>query len=126
LNSWKQGAQVFHTMPRSSLIAVLTGVAFLFGAFGAVQDAMGVEQGRQPNLIFAIAISGDSRLRFSMAGHLPIFHFQFESRQVERWRADAAAEPLAEIASRIVRNSEAFGPITDDRTILLLRYLGQA
>jgi phosphoserine phosphatase RsbU/P len=127
-----------------------------------------------------IAGDGDSQLRFSLAGHLPIFHLQFAKRHAQLCRvenlplgmfadaryqtatiecrpgdllamitdgltevfdregrelgwkhlentlADCAGEPLPEIASRIIRTSEAFGPITDDRTLLLVRYLGTA
>jgi serine phosphatase RsbU (regulator of sigma subunit) len=47
-------------------------------------------------------------------------------KHVENTLADCAGEPLPEIAARIIRTSEAFGPITDDRTLLLVRYLGKA
>jgi serine phosphatase RsbU (regulator of sigma subunit) len=47
-------------------------------------------------------------------------------KHVENTLGDCAGEPLPEIAARIIRTSEAFGPITDDRTLLLMRYLGKA
>ena len=43
---------------------------------------------------------------------------------VERTLEESAAQPLPEIASRIIRTSENFGSVTDDRTLLLVRYLG--
>jgi hypothetical protein len=99
-----------------------------------------------------IAGDGDSQMRFSLA---VTFRFSTSSSQnttrsfagwricprhvcrceisdryrrkhVENTLAHCAGEPLPEIAARIIRTSEAFGPITDDRTLLLVRYLGKA
>lgn len=68
--SWKQGAQVFHTMPRSSLATFLTGVAFLFAAFGAVQDTMGVVQGHESRLVVSMLISGVSAAIWALFGSM--------------------------------------------------------
>jgi hypothetical protein len=68
--SWKQGAQVFRTMPRRSLVTFLSGVALLFAAFGAVQDAMGVEQGHEPRLVFSMVMSGVSAATWALFGSM--------------------------------------------------------
>jgi hypothetical protein len=68
--SWKQGAQVFRTMPWRSLITFLSGVALLFAAFGAVQDAMSVEQAREPRLIFSMVMSRVSAAMWALFGSM--------------------------------------------------------
>ena len=68
--SWKQGAQVFRTMPWRSLMTFLSGVALLFAAFGAVQDAMGVEQGHEPRLVFSMVMSGVSAATWALFGSM--------------------------------------------------------
>jgi hypothetical protein len=73
VSRWLPGNRVrkFSTrMPRWSLVTFLAGVAFLFGAFGAVQDAMGVEQGHEPRLVFAILISGVSAAIWALFGSM--------------------------------------------------------
>ncbi len=131
-----------------------------------------------PNAYVTFAyVSGEGGplLSFSLAGHLPLFHFQHGTQQVERCSvenlplgifagveygtgtleckpgdlvaivtdglteifnsddrelgsdyierllAQSAAEPLPKIAMQITRSSEAFGKVTDDRTMLLMR-----
>ena len=129
-----------------------------------------------------VYISGDGgpNLKFSVAGHLPIFHYkratggvercsvenlpvgmfagvdyktamiecqagdllamitdglteifdrdgrELGSEHVEKALAQAPNEPLSEIASRILRTTQDFGQVTDDRTLLLVRCLGSA
>jgi hypothetical protein len=45
------------------------------------------------------------------------------SEYIEKILIDAAAEPLRAVAQRIMETSQAFGKITDDRTVLLMRCL---
>jgi serine phosphatase RsbU (regulator of sigma subunit) len=124
-----------------------------------------------------VAGAGDSRLQFSLAGHLPIFRYcsstaaverrsienlplgmfafaKYETGMIDCERGDliamvtdgltevfdaggqelgynhiegalrqSATEPLPRIANRIIETSASYGPVTDDRTILLLRCL---
>lgn len=124
--------------------------------------------------------SGGPHLKFSVAGHLPIFHYQHAGQFIERCSvenfpvgmfagveyktsmveckpgdllvmltdglieifgrdgrelgsepieqvmAQSANEPLPEIASRMLRTAQDFGPATDDRTLLLVRCLASA
>ena len=129
-----------------------------------------------------VYVSGDGgpQLKFSVAGHLPIFHYkratggiercsvenlpigmfagvdyktamiecqagdllamitdglteifsrdgrELGSEHVEKALAQAPSEPLSEIASRMLRTAQDFGPVTDDRTLLLVRCHGSA
>jgi hypothetical protein len=122
-----------------------------------------------------VLFTGESQLTFSLAGHLPIFHFQRRIGRLERCSVEnlpvamfsgvryqtatisfdpgdivamvtdgltevfndggdelgyeyienaltrSASGPLSEIANQIVHSAAAFGKVTDDRTLLLVR-----
>lgn len=180
-----------HGVPAGVLMSMVkSAVRMRVASLGASDDRLLPALNRvlqpltAPNAYATIAYvssSGDgSPLKFSLAGHLPIFHYQRASRRVERCSvnnlpvgmfadekyvtatidcqpgdllamitdglteifnrkgeelgfehveqalAQSDSEPLKAIASRLLHTSQMFGQITDDRTLLLMRCLGDA
>lgn len=175
-------AGVLMSMVKTAVRMRITSTALLDDhLLSALNDVLQPLISPSAYLTFAyVASAGDSRLNFSLAGHLPILHYRKAANTVERCSVqnlpvgmfagakystaeiaygpgdiiamitdglteifdrndrelgsdhvektliELAGDPLSAIATRVIRNSENFGKVADDRTLLLMRCVAPA